>query len=205
MPKTDLKKEQRDLYAPPHGRFAEVVVPAMNFLVIDGHGDPNTSEDYRHAVEALFAVSYAAKFISKRELDHDYVVLPLEGLWSTPDLTGGAVADKSQWSWTMMLRQPGWVEPIMIDEALRTAEKKRLAAVSQIRAEVLEEGRSVQTLHVGSYDTEGPVIRELHRSYLPAHGLTPTGLHHEIYLSDPRRTEPQKLKVVLRQPVVPCP
>ena len=201
MPKIDLKAERKDLYAPPQGRFTEVVVPEMTFLVIDGHGDPNTSEDYRNAVEALYAVSYAAKFISKREADRDYIVAPLEGLWSAQDLTAFIRGDKSQWSWTMMIRQPDWVSATMIDQAQTTAEKKRLPAGPLVRCEAFEEGLSVQTLHVGSYDNEGPRIAELHHTYLPAHDLTPNGKHHEIYLNDPRRTEPARLRVVLRQPV----
>lgn len=204
MPKTDLKAERKDLYAPPRGRFSEVVVPAMSFLAIHGHGDPNVSEDYRHAVEALFAVSYAAKFLSKRELDRDYVVPPLEGLWWAQDPSVFRRRDKSQWRWTMMIRQPDWVPVDMIDEASRRAEKKRLPAVSLARREALEEGLSVQTLHLGGYDDEGPILDELHRTYLPAHDLVLNGKHHEIYLNDARKTAPAKLKVVLRQPVAPA-
>lgn len=202
MPKTDLKAERKDLYAPPRGRFTEVIVPAMTFLAIDGRGDPNTSEDYRDAVEALFTVSYAAKFISKREAAHDYVVAPLEGLWSAHDPTAFGRADKSQWFWTMMIRQPDWISTVMIDQARHAAERKLLAAVPLIRCEAFEEGLSVQTLHVGSYSNEGPLLDELHGTYLPAHDLIANGKHHEIYLNDPRKTDVAKLKVVLRQPVV---
>jgi hypothetical protein len=173
----------------------------MTFLAIDGYGDPNTSEDYRNAVEALFTISYAAKFISKREADRDYVVAPLEGLWSARDLTVFARGDKSKWSWTMMIRQPDWVSATMIDRARTTAEKKRLPAGPLVRCEALDEGLSVQTLHVGSYDDEGLLVAELHDSYLPTHHLTPNGKHHEIYLNNPRKTEPAKLRVVIRQPV----
>jgi hypothetical protein len=201
MPKIDLKSEHKDLYAPPAGRFTEVEVPAMSFLAIDGKGDPNTSEDYREAVEALFAVSYAAKFISKRQLDRDYVVLPLEGLWSAEDPNAFVRRDKQSWSWTAMIRQPDWISGAMIEQAQLSAQKKRLPALSILRHETIEEGRSVQTLHVGSYDDEGPVLETLHSSYLPDNGLAPTGRHHEIYLNDPRKTDPAKLKVILRQPV----
>lgn len=205
MVKTDLKAARKDLYAPPQGSFTEVVVPAMTFLAIDGHGDPNTAEDYRHAVEALFAVSYAAKFLSRRELDRDYVVAPLEGLWWAQDPTVFRRRDKGEWSWTMLIRQPDWVSGAIVDQARHSAEKKGLPAAALARCEAFEEGRSVQTLHVGSYDDEGPVIDELHRTYLPAHDLVLNGKHHEIYLNDARRTVPAKLKVVLRQPVAPRP
>jgi hypothetical protein len=201
MPKIDLKSEHKDLYAPPAGRFTEVEVPAMSFLAIDGKGDPNTSEDYREAVEALFAVSYAAKFISKRQLDRDYVVLPLEGLWSAEDPNAFVRRDKQSWSWTAMIRQPDWISGAMIEQAQLSAQKKRLPALSILRHETIEEGRSVQTLHVGSYDDEGPVLEKLHSSYLPDNGLATTGRHHEIYLNDPRKTDPAELKVILRQPV----
>ena len=201
MDKTDLKAERKDLYSPPRGRFVEVIVPPMTFLAVDGHGDPNTSEDYRHAVEALFAVSYAAKFLSKRELGRDYVVLPLEGLWSAADWTAFERRAKQDWSWTMLIRQPEWVSTAILDRARDGARAKRLPALPQVQVQTLDEGLCVQTLHVGSYDDEAPLLRSLHRDYLPQHGLTPTGHHHEIYLNDPRKTLPAKLKVVLRQPV----
>ncbi len=203
MPKTDFKTDRKDLYAPPHGRFVEVTVPIMSFVVIDGCGDPNSSEAFRDAVEALFAVSFAAKFISKRELDRDYVVGPLEGLWSAEDPAAFVLRDKGKWSWTMMIRQPDWLAPTVIDQAHQTAEKKGLAAAPLIRSMTLEEGRSVQALHLGSYDDEGPLLDQLHRSYLPTHNLVFNGRHHEIYLNDRRKTDPAKLKTVLRQPVAP--
>lgn len=201
MEKADLKTERKDLYSPPAGRFVEVVVPEMTFLAVDGHGDPNTSQDYRHAVEALFAVSYAAKFLSKRELGRDYVVLPLEGLWSARDLTAFVRGAKDEWEWTMLIRQPEWIDAAMLSRARDGAHTKRLPALSLLRCTTLTEGRCVQTLHVGSYDDEAPLLRELHQEYLPALGMAPIGRHHEIYLNDPRRTPPAKLKTVLRQPV----
>lgn len=201
MDKTDLKAERKDLYSPPRGRFVEVVVPQMTFLAVDGHGDPNTSEAYRHAVQALFAVSYAAKFLSKRELGRDYVVLPLEGLWSAADWSAFERRAKEDWSWTLMIRQPEWVSGELLDRARDNARAERLPALRQVRSQTLAEGLCVQTLHVGSYDEEAPLLRSLHRDYLPQHGLAPTGSHHEIYLNDPRKTLPAKLKVVLRQPV----
>jgi len=201
MDKTDLRAERKDLYSPPRGRFVEVVVPPMTFLAVDGHGDPNTSDDYRHAVEALFSVSYAAKFLSKRELGRDYVVLPLEGLWDAADLTAFERGAKGEWSWTMMVRQPEWLPATLLERALEGAQAKRLPALPLVRYQSLAEGSCVQTLHVGSFDDEAPLLRTLHQDHLPQHGLVPTDRHHEIYLNDPRRTVPAKLKVVLRQPV----
>jgi hypothetical protein len=201
----DLEVERKDLDAPPRGRFVEVLVPEMTFLAVDGHGDPNTSEDYRHAVEVLFTVSYAVKSVSRRELGRDHVVLPLEGLWSATDWTAFERRAMQDWSWTMLVRQPDWVAPALLDQARGSVRPERLPALARLRVLTLVEGRCVQTLHVGSYDDEGPVLRALHREHLPSHGLVPTGPHHEIYLSDPRRTAPGKLKTVLRQPVAEHP
>lgn len=203
MDKTDLKAERKDLYAPPAARFVEVDVPAMTFLAVDGNGDPNTSQDYREAVEALFAVSYAAKFASKRELGRDYVVMPLEGLWTADDLTAFVRRDKDAWSWTMLIRQPDWVDEAITDRAREAAAAKDLPTLPLVYRSTITEGRCVQRMHVGSYDDEGPLLRELHEQYLPARGLMPTGRHHEIYLGDPRRAAPEKLRTLLRQPVEP--
>lgn len=201
MVKADLKTERKDLYSPPPRRFVDVTVPTMTFLAVDGHGNPNTSPDYRRAVEALFAVSYAAKFLSKRELGRDYVVLPLEGVWSAEDWTAFVRRDKDAWSWTMLIRQPDWVDAALLCRAQNQAGAKQLPALPLVTRVTLTEGLCVQTLHVGSYEDEGPLLRELHEQYLPRKGLTPTGRHHEIYLSDPRRTPAARLKTVLRQPV----
>lgn len=201
MEKTDLKAERKDLYAPPAGRFVEVVVPPMAFLAVDGHGDPNTSADYRLAVEALFSVSYTAKSLCRRELGRDHVVLPLEGLWSADDLTAFERRAKHEWSWTMLVRQPDWVDAELLERARDAAQARRGSALPPLELRTLDEGRCVQTLHVGSYDDEGPLLRRLHAEHLPTHGLVPRGRHHEIYLSDPRRTAPERLRTVLRQPV----
>ncbi|MDQ3485144.1 MAG: GyrI-like domain-containing protein [Actinomycetota bacterium] len=205
MAGTDLKAERKDLYAPRLGVFVDIVVPPMTFLAIDGTGDPNVSEDYRHAIEALFSASYAAKFLSKRELHSDYVVLPLEGQWWADDVTAFHTRDTASWSWRMLIRQPAWVGADVLSEAVRKAEEKGAVAARQLRPYMLDEGRCVQTLHVGSYDDEAPVLARLHDEYLPQHSLKPRGLHHEIYLSDARRTAPVKLRTILRQPVATAP
>jgi hypothetical protein len=203
--KVDLKAERKDLYAPPRGRFVEVVVPPMRFLALDGHGDPNTSEDYRRAVEALFTVSYTVKSLCRRELGRDHVVLPLEGLWDAEDRTAFERRAKDEWSWTMLVRQPDWVDAELVARASDAAQAKRDAVLPPLELRTLDEGRCVQVLHVGGYDDEAPLLRALHTEHLPAHGLVPVGRHHEVYLSDPRRTAPEKLRTVLRQPVAPAP
>jgi hypothetical protein len=167
--------------------------------MVDGRGDPNTSESYAEAVAALFAVSYAVKFASKRQLGRDYVVGPLEGLWSADDPAKFVDRAKDEWEWTMMVTQPEWVTPSMVDDAI--AAKGDLPAVRRLRFARYAEGLAVQVLHIGSFDDEGPVLERLHHEFMPENGLAFNGPHHEIYLSDPRRTEPAKLRTILRQPV----
>lgn len=201
MPKTDFKKELKHLYNPPR-RFTVVDVPPMAFLMIDGHGDPNTAQAYKDAVEALYAVAYKVKFASKRELDQDYVVPPLEGLWWAKDMDLFVSRDKSAWDWTMMIMQPEWISCEMLEEAVQqVARTKDLPALSRVRLETYHEGLAVQIMHTGSYDDEGPVIARMHHEFMPENGYEPAGKHHEIYLGDPRRVAPEKLKTVIRQPV----
>lgn len=202
MTKVDLKERHSTLYAPSVQDFSVVDVPPMAFLMIDGAGDPNTSKDYADAIEALYAAAYTIKFVSKKELCRDYVVPPLEGLWSAADLSAFRRRAKDAWRWTMMIMQPDWITQELaaasIDQAGR---KKPLRALLRLRHEVFAEGRSVQILHLGSYDDEGPVLARLHDEYLPRHGLAAHGRHHEVYLSDARKTAPERLKTILRQPV----
>ena len=197
----DVKKERKALYAPRTGDFAIIDVPEMGFLMIDGHGDPNTSLAYRAAVEALYAASYAIRAAEKTR-GRVHTVAPLEGLWSAADLAVFRTRDKSAWDWTMMIAQPDWITVELVDDALAAArQKKQSAALGLVRFERYAEGRSAQILHIGSYDDEGPTLERLHAEFLPANGLAPVGRHHEIYLSDPRKTEPAKLRTILRQPV----
>jgi hypothetical protein len=197
----DIKKERKDLYAPKQGEFEIVEVPPLDFLMVDGRGDPNTSTAYREALQALYAASYAVRAVAKTRLEKVHTVGPLEGLWSADDLDAFRARDKDAWHWTMMIAQPDWITADLVEEALGAARKKQLPALDLLRFERYPEGRSVQTLHVGSYDDEGPTLERLHREFLPANGLVPTGRHHEIYLSDARKTEPARLKTILRQPV----
>jgi hypothetical protein len=194
--KSDIKRDRKDFYAPRAGGFQLVDVPELPFLMVDGKGDPNTSGSYSDAVAALFAVSYALKFASKRQLDRDYVVAPLEGLWSADDPEKFISRAKDDWEWTMMITQPDWITPPMVDEAV--AAKKVPPA---LRFAPYAEGLAVQVLHIGSFDDEAPLLDRLHHEFMPANGLAFNGRHHEIYLSDPRRTEPAKLRTILRQPV----
>jgi hypothetical protein len=201
--KTDFKKTL-DAYQAKRGEFRVVEVPEMQYLMLDGQGDPNTSPAYGQALESLYSVAYALKFASARELGLDYVVPPLEGLWWADDMSSFTSArDKSLWHWTMMLMVPGWVPGELFDAAIsRVAAKKEVPVrLDEVRLEALVEGLCVQTLHVGSFDDEAPVLARMHDEFIPDAGLALTGRHHEIYLSDARRTAPERLRTLLRQPV----
>ncbi len=199
--KIDLKK-QLDCYAATRSEFRILEVPPANYLMIDGEGDPNTPV-FAEATESLYPLAYTIKFASKRELGRDYVVPPLEGLWWADDMAAfTARRDKSRWSWTLLIMQPEWIEASLVEASRRTVEAKGAPTrLHDIRFATLEEGLCVQTLHVGSFDDEAPVLARLHDEFIPANGLRMTGRHHEVYLSDPRRTAPEKLRTILRQPV----
>ncbi len=202
MEKIDFRKELKELYAPSNKDFSVVDVPRMSFLMIDGEGNPNTAKSYSDAVEALYAVSYPLKFASKKQLDKDYVVAPLEGLWSAADPSAFGRRAKDEWRWTMMIMQPAWITFGLVEQALAaTKAKKNLPALPLLRFGEYDEGQAVQILHIGSYDEEAPTLNRLHQEYMPAHGYDFNGRHHEIYLGDPRKTEASKLKTILRQPV----
>ncbi len=185
--RTDIKKDRKDLYLPGRADFTEVDVPAMTYLAIDGHGDPNTSPAYATAIQALYAGAYAIRAVLKKRTGDDFVA-----------------GDKGEWDWTMMIPLPEAVSSQDIAEGLaQAARKKPGLPVSALKELSLSEGRSLQILHVGTYDDEAPTLARLHDEIMPGLGLTWNGPHHEIYLSDPRRVAPERMKTVLRQPVRP--
>jgi len=202
MSKVDFKKEYKGLFSPPR-EFVFLEVPEMQFLMVDGHGDPNVAQEYQEAVEALYAVAYKIKFASKKQLGRDYVVPPLEGLWWAEDMGAFTTArDKSKWDWTMMIMTPEWISQEMYADAVEQVRQgKHPAALEKVRLERYNEGLSVQIMHIGSYDDEGPTLMKMHNEFLPENGYVENGKHHEIYLGDPRKLAPEKLKTVLRQSV----
>lgn len=202
MDKLDYKKSL-DSYQAKHNEFRVVDIPKMQYLMVDGHGDPNTSQEFKDAIFALYPVAYKLKFASKLGLGKDYVVMPLEGLWWAEDMSTFTTArDKSQWDFTLMIMQPDWITQEMFKAAVeKVAEKDPPASLSEVRFETLDEGMTVQTLHVGSFDSEAEVLDKLHHDFVPTHNLRLTGKHHEIYLSDFRKVAPEKLRTILRQPV----
>jgi hypothetical protein len=210
MDKIDFKKTDKTLYSGPPGVFRLIEVPELPFLMIDGAGDPNSAPEYGAKVAALYALSYRLKFLSKAVHGRDYTVGPLEGLWWADDMADFTTGRRDRWKWTLMIRQPDWLTPGDIDTAraetirkqAREADPKASEAdLSAIRAERYGEGLSVQVLHLGPYADEAPTIARMHDVFMPENGLAPTGHHHEIYLSDPRRVAPEKLKTIVRQPV----
>jgi hypothetical protein len=199
--KLDFKREL-ECYRARRNSPQVIDVPDLQYLMIDGHGDPNTPV-YEDAVSALYPVAYKLKFASKRNLHRDYVVMPLEGLWWADDMdTFTKARDKSQWDWTMMIMVPDWISAEMFADAVeKVGMKGPPGRLDDVRMEALSEGRCVQALHVGTYDDEAELLRYIHEEFIPDQGLAMAGKHHEIYLSDPRRADPAKLRTILRQPV----
>jgi len=201
MSKLDLKKTLARFYKVGAKNVEAVNVPGFHYLMVDGKGDPNTSVEYQHAVEALFSLSYTLKFsVKKGEIGIDYAVMPLEGLWWADDMSAFTANDKSAWHWTMMIMQPDFITLAMVDfaKASLIAKKKDLPALNQVRFEYFVEGRAAQILHVGPFSEEGPTIERVH-AFVANHGAL-SGKHHEIYLSDIRRAAPEKWKTIIRQP-----
>ena len=203
LTKIDFKKTMKEFYNPSSKDFTLIDVPPFPFLMIDGEGAPGGSE-YANAVQALYSVAYTIKFTSKKELGMDFTVAPLEGLWWADDMGVfmNRYEDKSDWKWTAMIMQPDHITQAIVDRAVSdSAKKKDLPALPKLRFETYHEGLCVQILHIGPYSAEGPTLKRLHLEYLPANGYVEAGKHHEIYLSDPNRSAPEKMKTVLRQPV----
>ena len=201
MKKIDFKKELRHLYKPSVKSVGRVTVPGMNFLMIDGQGDPNTSQEFQDAVEALYSVSYALKFMVKKgDMATDYGVMPLEGLWWSDDMSTFSVDCKEAWKWTLMIMQPEFISQAMVEGAIKQVRaKKNPVSLSQLRFALFEEGEAAQIMHIGPFSEERPTIEKVH-AFIEESGKVRRGKHHEIYLSDIRRADPAKWKTVIRQP-----
>ncbi len=202
MNKIDLRKELKNLYNST-SEVEVVDVPAMNFLKVDGSGDPNKSKQYQDAIEALFSLSYTLKFmIKKSKQSIDYAVMPLEGLWWNDNPDQFSMENKDVWSWTSMIMQPTYVSEASIKEAVEHVRKKKdLVALPKLRFEPYQEGLSAQIMHIGPYTNEKPTIERLH-NFINENGYRFNGKHHEIYLNDLRKTKPEKLKTLIRQPII---
>ena len=200
LERVDLRRQLKGLYSASSAPTV-VDVPAMNYVMVDGHGDPNTSPLYADAVAALYSVSFTLKFTLKRGPEKiDYAVMPLEGLWWANDPGSFTSGDKSKWLWTAMIMQPDFITPRHVERAIAAAQSKAPnEMLAEVRFESFAEGRVAQLLHIGPYAAEAPNIERLH-AYIAAQGGQLSGKHHEIYLSDSRRAAPEKLKTILRQP-----
>ncbi|HIN61865.1 MAG TPA: hypothetical protein EYN31_04165 [Candidatus Marinimicrobia bacterium] len=200
MKKVDYKKELKHLYGSSSKKVVIVEVPSMNYFMVDGEGGP-AAESYQQAIEALYGLSFTVKLDVKKGVGPDYTVMPLEGLWWAKDITAFSADRKDEWQWKMMIMQPDHVTAKHVNAATKQLrEKKNPLALDKIRFESYHEGPSVQILHIGPYDDEGPTIAQMHK-FIDENGYQLHMKHHEIYLSDPRRSKPEKLKTVLRQPI----
>lgn len=196
----DLKRVERERYA-AGTEPALIEVPPLPYLMVDGRGDPNVVPAYRDAVESLYPVAYGVRKAVTAATGDRYTVMPLEGLWWTPDMADFTTADKDAWHWTLLIRLPPPAADLDVPEVIAaTAAAKGLPAGDRIRVDQLDERTAAQVLHRGPYADEGPTVARLHR-WITDEGLALRGRHHEIYLSDPRRAAPERMRTIIRQPV----
>lgn len=202
MTANKLPARLRRLYFPAPGTPSVVEVPAMNYLMVDGAGDPNTATAFREAIGALYGLAYTIKFGSAEPAVRRAPVMPLEGrFWSARGSLLGK-RSKRDWRWTLLLREPEGIGSAEVELARRTLRsRKDPPGLAKVRFERWKEGKAVEVLHVGPYSAEAATVRSLHR-FARSRGYRLTGRHHEIYLGDPRRTRPERLKTVIRQPVL---
>ncbi len=202
MKKIDYKKKHKHLYDPSSIKVEIVEVPEMNFIMVDGEGDPNTSQSFSDAIEVLFALAYTLKFMVKRgDIGIDYGVLPLEALWWADDMSAFTAGNKDTWKWTAMIMQPEFIPRELVEKASQEVErKKRPVSLPLVRFESFKEGKAAQIMHIGPFSEEGPTIEKVHL-FIGKNGSQRVGKHHEIYLSDIRRAAPEKWKTIVRQPM----
>jgi len=201
METLDLRKMLKSYYSAPAGSPILIDIPSFNYLMIDGKGDPNTSPQYEAAVQVLYSLAYTLKFATKKSAGVDYPVMGLEGLWWSENMLEFSTDRKDEWLWTMMILQPDLVTPAALEQAMQDVERKKPGLpLEKVRLEAFLEGKCAQVMHIGPYAAEAPTIARLHE-FIFRQGLHRRGKHHEIYLGDPRRTAPEKLRTILRQPV----
>jgi hypothetical protein len=190
----------RQLLKPAAGRPEIVDVPELNFLMLDGQGAPSGSTEFQDAIGALYSLSYGAKFALKKS-GVEVRVMPLEALFWSPGSTILQAKDHEAWRWTAMLMQPEGVTLELIERVrAEAARKKRNPALAKVRFKAFREGTCAQVMHIGPYSAEEPTIESLH-AFIAAAGYRLVGKHHEIYLGDPRRAAPEKLRTIVRQPI----
>ncbi len=202
--KIDFKKTMKEFYQPSPKEVVLVDVPEMQFLMIDGMGSPGDSKEYQDALAALYPIAFKTKFLSKAK-GKDYVVPPLEGLWWADNMEDFTNGNRDKWKWTMMIMQPDWITQEIINKAIEKTIKKKPELkniISKLRLEKYEEGKAAHIMHLGPFSEEGPTISKVHKFIEEQRGGF-DGLKnkpHEIYLSDPRKSKPENMKTVIRQP-----
>jgi hypothetical protein len=202
MEKIDLKKTLKPLYQPSVKEVRQVRVPPMNFLMVDGKGDPNNSQEFADAITAVYSVAYTLKFMVKKGATGiDYGVMPLEALWWAEDMSQFSQNNKSNWLWTVLVAQPDFISKAMVEVAIADVKKRKdPVALPKLRFETFDEGVCAQLMHIGPFSDEGPNIQRVHQ-FIEAGGGKLRGKHHEIYLSDLRKAAPEKWKTIIRQPM----
>ena len=201
MEKIDFKKQYKELYS-AKSEPKIIKVPKLKYLIIEGKGDPNTSQEYKDAIITLYPMAYKIKFICKKELNKDYTVMPLEGLWWCKNMKDFSVTNKTDWFWKAIIMQPDFITEKIFKQALDEVKKKKNPpSIDKITLEIIEEKQAAQIMHLGPYSEEGSDIAKLH-AFIKEKGYKFNGAiqkHHEIYLVDPRKTAPEKLKTIIRQ------
>jgi hypothetical protein len=200
MPKLDFKKQYKQFYNA--SKNVEIVdVPKFLYLMADGKGNPGTTPAFQAITEALYSLSYTMKFaVKKVNPDNDYSVPPLEGFWWMDNMSDFGEDKKDEWKWTLLIAQPDFINKEIYESAQAEVLRKKKIDSSDVRFGHFSEGTCIQLLHIGPYNEEAANIQKMH-SFMKENGYTFNGKHHEIYLSDPRKTSPDKLKTILRQPV----
>jgi hypothetical protein len=197
----DPKDLIKQYYSPSVKQPQIITIPPMNFIMIDGHGDPNTDPSYATSVSALYTLAYTLKFDLKKFGTPEFKVFPLQGLWWAENIDTFITGEKSAWDWTMMIGQPDWITPEHVEQArIKTTAKVGKPTLDKVRFETYNEGLVVQLMHIGPYSAEGPNIARMH-TFAREQGYALAGKHHEIYLGNPQRTAPEKLKTIIRQPI----
>jgi hypothetical protein len=200
MAKMDFKKQMVPLYSPKGKEIQVLDVPEMDFIAVDGVGDPNKSP-YFEAAETLFSIAYTIKFMVRKETGIDYGVMPLESLWCADNMADFAEGKRDNWKWTALIMQPECVTETFFRSAVEKLKTGRNPpALAKARFEAFREGLCAQVMYRGPYSEEGPVITGIHE-FVANYGYKLRGKHHEIYLNDPHRSRPENLKTILRQPV----
>ena len=203
MKTIDLKKTLKPYYTASAAKPSLVDVPALSALMVDGIGDPNAPA-FAEAIGTLYSVAYTLKFTFKKERAIDYPVMALQGLWCAEDVADFANQRRDRWQWTLFIVLPDVVTKADVKKAVEAVKAKgKLDRMPEVRLEKFKEGRAAQILHIGPYAAEAPTIERLHR-FVAEQGLKLRGRHHEIYMGDPRRAAPEKLKTIIRHPVEPA-